>query len=68
MNGKKRENQWHNKYIYISNVLKMCIGKMIDEYEIRKIKHWVNIFLVLYPYVNALEFKICKKMWKVHSI
>jgi hypothetical protein len=56
MNGKKRENQWHNKYIYISNVLKMCIGKMIDEYEIRKIKHWVNIFLVLYPYVNALEF------------
>lgn len=38
---KKRENQWHNKNIYIStffNVLKMYIGKMIDEYEVRKIQ------------------------------
>ena len=38
MNGKKRENQWHNKSSYLSKVLKMYIGTMIDEYEVRKIK------------------------------
>ena len=69
MNGKKRENQWHNKSSYLSNVLKMYIGTMIDEYEVRKIKDWVNIFLVIYSFMwMPVNFKFKKNVKSIFDI